>query len=104
MADFHTLLKHAKPEWPEEWRFHLGEVCNILRQIEARNSEHNGANATTTAKESKPVRRKHAGYQEPSIWLFLLILTLALIVGAWADAPTPQPVQDSGDYQQEIFK
>jgi hypothetical protein len=103
MADFHTLLKHAKPEWPEEWCFRLGEVCNILRQIEARNSEHNAANATTTAKESKAVRRKHAGYQEPSIWMLLLLLALALIVGAWADAPESHPEQDSGDYRQEIF-
>jgi hypothetical protein len=41
MADFHTLIKRAKPDWPEEWCFRLAEVCNILRQIEARNSEHN---------------------------------------------------------------
>ena len=34
MPSFKSLLDHTYPEWPDEWRFRLSEVCNLIRIIE----------------------------------------------------------------------
>lgn len=33
MADFHTLIDHAKPDWPAEWRFVFAEFCELLLDV-----------------------------------------------------------------------
>jgi ferric-dicitrate binding protein FerR (iron transport regulator) len=100
MLEQHAKRVYQAAGMSEEASSGWAEIFQIVMESRARRGAETSLNSPQ--RQSTPTRRASKG--NVSNLLLLLAVLLALLVGGWVDKPEPQPEQDSGDYQLEIFR